>query len=174
MDAHRFEDISKVSILAEEWLEEYTTGKKVLPGSLNKIANSAKIGRDASLTNSQYKYVGHRTLRRGGLILAFEDLVTYEEAICFFNVDIFGKHRRGKMKNISFRPGAKGEFYPEKRSKFRKFWMCTIGQQPLNGWSRAHIELHARLKNKTFTGEIKQAYGSHGAPYKELLDPRVI
>ena len=76
----------------KEWLEEYTTGKKVIPGSLNKIANSAKIGRDASLTNSQYKYVGHRTLRRGGLILAFEDLVTYEEAICFFNVDIFGKH----------------------------------------------------------------------------------
>ena len=158
----------------EEWLEEYKTGEKVAPGSLKNAIAPAKLEHEASNSRLEYKYVGHRTIRRGGLILALENLETYEEAISFFNVDIHGKHKRGEKKNISFRLGAKGEFYPEEGSKFRKFWMKTIGQPPRNSWSRAHLELRARLKNLIFTGEIKQAHDSHGVPFKELLNLRVI
>lgn len=157
----------------EEWLEEYTTGIPVEPGSLKKAIAQAKLEHEASNSRLLYKYVVHRTIRRGGLILAFKNLETYEEAISFFNVELNGNHRRGIMRYISFRTGARGEFYPKEGSNFRKFWMRTIGRKP-RSWSRAHLELRARLKNLTFTGEIKQNRDSHSVPYKELLNPRVI
>lgn len=156
----------------EEWLEEYTTGIKVTPGSLKNPAVQAKSEREASNPTLQYKYVGHRTSYLGRVILVFECLETGKEVYSFFNVDIEGKHKRGEKKNKRVRTGDHGEFYPKKRSNFRKFWMNTIGREP-RSWSRAHLELHARLKNLTFKGEIEEAFDAKGIPYNKLLNPRL-
>lgn len=148
----------------DEWLKEYDTGVPVFPGSLATpkvtLENSASI----------YRYIGHRTAdvqgrASGTLILEFENIATGLLAVTFFNVDVCYQRgdRQGKVRRI----GNKGQFLPAPGSKFRKFWMEAVGEEPIR-WSTVHKEFRARLSDLLFTGDVEPKRDAKGQPYYEI------
>ena len=145
----------------DEWLKEYNTGKPVYPVTVNNSPPVTNLDKE----NNLYIYDSHRTTRlsRGAFIFINTD--TGEEAILWFNVDIYRK--RGKRKGEPYRTGYKGQFYPKRRSKFRKFWMDVIGAEPYR-WSIVYRQLKSRLKGLTFKCDTETAYDSKGNPYIKI------
>jgi len=146
---------------AEEWLEEYSTGKPVYPAAAKSNLPVTLPYKESNI----YTYYSHRTTKRGGLVLVFINKETGEEAVMWFNVDIYGK--RGKRRGKQYRTGEGGQFIPKRRSKFRKFWLEVVGKEPYR-WSLVHRELRPRLKGLVFKCVTKTSYDSHGKHYTEI------
>ncbi|MAM70953.1 MAG: hypothetical protein CMP91_07435 [Gammaproteobacteria bacterium] len=136
----------------DDWLAEYESGKRV-------VSISKNIGDVPD--KPVFIYKSHRTTKTG-VILSFENTKTFQEVVVHFNADV--KYQRGSNKGSYRKLGQNGVFLPLPRSKFRKFWMELIGQEP-SRWSAVHKELKARLKGKQFTGETVTKYKSTGEPY---------
>jgi len=115
-----------------------------------------------------YALDSFRTTYLSRLVLALVNINTGEEADTFFNVDINIQRGQGKHET-----GEGGQFFPPKKSKFRKFWMSAVKQKPYR-WSRVHKEIKSRLKDLLFTGDLKQAWRSNGEPYMKLINITVL
>ena len=165
----------------DEWIEEFSTGQPVTPKQEQSAPYKPWI-RDApaeAVSNLQIikqrtlAYDTHRTTSSNGhLILIFTDSETGDEVAAFFNVDI--RQQRGIGKGQANRTGHLGKFYPPPRSKFRKFWMECIGEEPIR-WALAHKFLKTRLKSLLFTGVIteelrKDRRTGKQVPYLKVTD----
>ncbi len=149
----------------EEWLQEYETGQKVFPSKLS--ATVTPLPQKPPPTRA-FVFDSFRTTRLSRLVMAFIDTMTGEEAVAFFNVDIQKQRGEGEHKI-----GESGQFYPKKRSDFRKFWMKVVGKKP-RSWARVHKEINTRFKNRLFTGHIAHKERSNREPYLQLLDVTVL
>ncbi len=107
---------------------------------------------------------GFRTTRLSRLVISFIDTKNREEAVTFFNVDI--KKQRGEGE---YETGENGQFFPKKKSNFRKFWMRIVGVEP-RSWARVHKEIKSRFKNRLFTGLIDHKERSNREPYLQLYE----
>ena len=149
----------------DEWLAEFATGKAIEPKTKTIPPSSYKSWMHELPTNQAscpktnkpaLVYDTHRTTSSNGhLILIFTDSETGEEVAAFFNVDI--RKQRGIGKGQANRTGHRGKFYPLPKSKFRKFSMECIGEEPVR-WALAHKFLKARLKSLLFTGVITEEF----------------
>lgn len=110
----------------------------------------------------QFRYIDHRTTKTGSLVLEFEFINQGKKAVCFFNVKI----RSSRGNNYS--SGSRGQFIPPLRGKFRKFWMDTVGEEPIR-WCRVHKSLRSKLSQLTFTGETETCIDSNGQEYLKLI-----
>ena len=148
----------------EEWIQEYETGIKVMPAAPRN--DSLPCPRVPLL-----KFDSHRTTKNGSLVIAFIDMETGQEVDAFFNVDI--KRKRGTHKGKNYRCGEGGQFLPKSRSKFRKFWMTVVGQEPRR-WASVHKEMRSKLREFTFTGKISTSYTKDNALFLKINDLKII
>ena len=165
----------------DEWIEEFSTGQPVTPKQEQSApykpwirdAPAEAVGNLQIIKQRTLAYDTHRTTSSNGhLILIFTDSETGDEVAAFFNVDI--RQQRGIGKGQANRTGHRGKFYPPPRSKFRKFWMECIGEEPIR-WALAHKFLKARLKSLLFTGVIteelrKDRRTGKQVPYLKVTD----
>lgn len=145
----------------EEWLQEYKTGQKVFPSKLS--ATVTPLPQNPPSTRA-FVFDSFRTTRLSRLVMVFIDMKTGEEAVAFFNVDIQKQRGEGEHKT-----GESGQFYPKKKSKFRKFWMSVVKKEP-RCWARVHKEINARFKDRLFTGQLVHKQRGSGEPYVELIN----
>ena len=145
----------------EEWLQEYETGQKVFPSKLS--ATVTPLPKKPPSTRALV-FDSFRTTRLSRLVMAFIDTMTGEEGDTFFNVDI--KKQRGEGE---YKTGESGQFYPKRKSKFRKFWMSVIKKEP-RCWARVHKEINARFKGRLFTGQLVYKKRGSGELYAELMN----
>jgi len=145
----------------EEWLQEYETGKKVFPSKLS--ATVTPLPKKPTSIRA-FVFDSFRTTRLGRLVMAFIDTMTGEEGVTFFNVDINKQRGKGEHK-----VGENGQFFPKRKSKFRKFWMSVVKKEP-RCWARVHKEINSRFQDRLFTGQLKHKERSRGEPYMELIN----
>jgi len=145
----------------EEWLQEYETGQKVFPSKLS--ATVTPLPKKPPSTRA-FVFDSFRTTRLSRLVMAFIDTMTGEDAVAFFNVDIQKQRGEGEYKT-----GESGQFFPKKKSKFRKFWMSVIKKEP-RCWARVHKEINSRFKDRLFTGQLKHKERNRGEPYMKLIN----
>jgi len=145
----------------EEWLQEYKTGQKVFPSKLS--ATVTPLPQNPPSTRA-FVFDSFRTTRLSRLVMVFIDMKTGEEAVAFFNVDIQKQRGEGEHKT-----GESGQFFPKKKSKFRKFWMSVVKKEP-RCWARVHKEINARFKDRLFTGQLVHKQRGSGEPYVELIN----
>jgi len=145
----------------EEWLQEYKTGQKVFPSKLS--ATVTPLPKKPPSTRA-FVFDSFRTTRLCRVVFAFIDTMTGEEAVAFFNVDILKQRGEGEHKI-----GESCQFYPKRKSKFRKFWMSVVKKEP-RCWARVHKEINSRFKDRLFTGRLVHKQRSRGEPYMELIN----
>jgi len=145
----------------EEWLQEYETGQKVFPSKLS--ATVTTLPKKPPSTRA-FVFESFRTTRLSRLVMAFIDTMTGEEAVAFFNVDIQKQRGKGEHKI-----GESGQFYPKKKSKFRRLWKSVVKKDP-HRWSRVHKEINSCFKDRLFTGQLKHKERSRGESYVELIN----
>ncbi len=135
-----------------EWLAEFdcVIGEPAKYASKNTVID-------------QFRYIDHRTTKKGSLVMEFESINQDKKAVCFFNVKI----RSSRGNNYS--SGSRGQFNPPSRGKFRKFWMDTVGEEPIR-WCRIHKSMRSKLRTLTFTGETISCTDSNGRDYTKLIN----
>lgn len=151
----------------DEWLEEYETGKPVIPEEAFK--QKRVFAQDHRLV---LRYDHHRTAKTysGVVILSFLDS-NEDEYVIFFNADI--RFQRGPKKGALRKVGLGGQFLPPKRGKFRKWYLKVVGSEPKR-WATVHKELKARLKATCFTGVFEIAMDSAGRKFFRLKNVEVL
>ena len=145
----------------EEWLQEYETGQKVFPNKLSTTVTP--LPQKPPLTRA-FVFDSFRTTRLSRLGTEYMDTKPGEEAVTFFNVDIQKQRGEGEHKT-----GESGQFYPKRKSKFRKFWMSVVKKEP-RCWARVHKEINSRFKDRLFTGQLVHKQRDNGEPYTELIN----
>lgn len=163
----RMERIKNQTI--DEWVEEYETGKPVIPACTTHKVQSDPVPDECSLV---LRYDHHRTANSysGVVVLSFlDDQETEYDA--FFNADLC--HQRGPNRGKMRRTGTGGQFLPPRRGTFRKWFRKVTGSDPVR-WSTVHKELRARLKNLRFTGDVDQAVNQYGKPFNRLRNIRLL
>lgn len=112
-----------------------------------------------------FEYAGHRTTTKGALVLDFTDKDSGEVCSAFFNVSI--EYQRGPKAGRARRTGEGCQFHPKPRSKFRRFWIETVGHPPRR-WSESHKEMRSRLSRFIFAGQIESATFGSGDTYLRM------
>ena len=110
----------------------------------------------------------HNTFVRGviqSVALNFKSLDGDKEAVSYFNVIL---HGRG---DNSYPTGRDGQFIPAKGSKYREFWIDTVGEEPYR-WSLVHRYMKKAFEALAFTGESVTAIDAKGKPYLKLTNIR--
>lgn len=169
----------------EQWLQEYEVGKNIPSVAIfqnhddryvtfktnTKDENCRTIGSsnyeeefDAK-NEYELEFDSHRTTKNGSVILAFTVIELFEEAVIFFNCDIY--RQRGELSGKKYRTGAKGQFLPPHLGKFRKFWMKSIGVKPRR-WSSVHKSIASHLRRVKFSGNIVLAKKNDGGSYLKI------
>lgn len=146
----------------DEWIQEYTTGEKVIPKnwSHNTVDNTIIL-----------EYVTHRTTALGSLVLEFRDPITRSLYSAFFNVDL--TVQRGKDKGKRHKVGAKGMFYPPERGKLREWWINIVGKEPKR-WASLNKELKPRLSKLNLTGDFDISYTKANKPFNRVKNLKLI
>jgi hypothetical protein len=111
-----------------------------------------------------FVFESFRTTRTGRLVISFINLSNGVVADSFFNVDT--KKQRGEG---DYEIGAKGQFFPQEKSKFRSFWLQAVKKEPRR-WATAHKEMRARFKGLVFDGEVETGYRENNSPYNKLIN----
>ncbi len=136
---------------SKEWLVDFESA----------IKEPTKYTSNNNVIN-QFRYIDHRTTKTGSLVLEFESINQDKKAVYFFNVKIKSSHGN------NYPSGYRGQFNPPPRGKFRKFWLDTVGKEPVR-WCRIHKSLRSKLCQLTFTGETKTCIDSNGREYLKLI-----
>ena len=138
----------------EEWLRDYDAGSSVASSS----EEPSLLG-----IRRRLRYVGHRTTCMGAVALEFEilDDVGTASAVRFFNVSLRGP--RGK----NYPAGSGGQFFPNEKGKFRRFWMEAVGSPPLR-WSTVHKSLRNKLHRLRFVGRVTTERDGKGNSYYKI------
>jgi hypothetical protein len=108
-----------------------------------------------------FRYIDHRTTRKGSVVLTFESLDGRIRASAFFNVSL--KSNRGTI----YPSGKRGQFIPPEAGKFRDLWKAAVGKEPFR-WSRVHKSMRSNFRDIVFTGEITEEEDSKGQRYFKL------
>lgn len=110
-----------------------------------------------------FRYIDHRTTRKGSVVLMFESLDGRITAVAFFNVCL--KSNRGS----SYPSGKRGQFIPKSDGNFRTLWMRVVGKPP-SRWCRVHKYMRSNLRGIIFTGRLTEETDGKGQKYFKLRD----
>lgn len=110
-----------------------------------------------------FRYIDHRTTRKGSVVLVFESLDGRTRASAFFNASL--ESNRG----TKYPSGKRGQFIPPEMGKFRGFWMETVGKEP-SRWSRVHKSMRSNFRDIVFTGEVTEERDGKDQHYFKLRD----
>lgn len=151
----------------DEWVEELSTGKTVDPRGEGKT-------QFPELVLPELIYDSHRTFLNirtgkgdGHVALVFINMLTRNEVVAFFNVDL--RRQRGKDKGNCYPVGEGGQFLPRPKCNFRKLWLNLFETEPLR-WAASHKGLKSRFRGMLLTAPFEQAYSSKGFPYFKIID----
>jgi hypothetical protein len=168
----------------EEWLLEYETGVPVRPAAwdmptvttraatvvpasefVRRRQDAEKLpqrSRQSALPLLRYEM--YKTTKLGRLNLVFNMAGSADDVVAWFNITI--KKQRAVGKALPIKTGVGGYFYPEPRSKFRKFWEQVFGPPKIR-WGAVYRRM-GRLKGIVFTGELVTKVDAKGEPYIQV------
>lgn len=110
------------------------------------------------------RYEMYKTTKLGRLNLVFSMAGSADDVVAWFNITI--KKQRAVGKALPIKTGVGGYFYPEPRSKFRKFWEQVFGPPKIR-WGAVYRRM-GRLKGIVFTGELVTKVDAKGEPYIQV------
>jgi len=153
----------------EEWISDYEGSDANRYREAKGIQSEPDQG-DRNRVNSNdelyFRYIDHRTTRKGSVALDFESLNGKIMVTAFFNVRL--KNNRDK----SYPAGKRGQFIPPLRGEFTKFWKEAVGEPPFR-WCRVHKCMRSKLKGLTFTGDVTRELDGKNNPYMKIRNLRL-
>ncbi len=173
----------------EEWLQEYDTGVPVIPAAWSKESvpanteerplgvqdvqvhqNACKVNGvlDTKAEPLKLFYDTFRTTKDSRLVIVLTDKKSELEFTVWFNISTLPQRENRKI-----RTGHMGYFFPEKRSKFRKFWLKYVCPDEKR-WGSVYRRLPSRLRKLTFTGSPLLVTDTKGVEYFKVYEISVL